>query len=357
MALATACIYMQQSERIIAHGRRALEIGELLKSRTVTANALVFVGYGLVNSWKFAQGFEYLEKAWNMADEQGLTFVSFLAASMLAPMNGFYRRDPQTGKWWARRGLEKPGVAGAPLQRDMLLGFVGQFHVLVGELDDAREIRERGTQGHLASLEGAEGEFEAVETRMLQAIAAAKSRGDINSEYLEHSWLGRLWLARGEYGGAEQYLNAANLALMQGTRESWDIDAALALVYAETGRAEEGRRRVESCLAVLAEGEDWGGTAGRVALAEGAVAAAEGRVEEAEGHFERAIETFRRYTLPWDEAEALRCWGRALLRAGERERGLDKLDEAIAIYRRIGAGERWVELAVAERDSQRMGSG
>jgi len=359
MALATACLYKQEVDQLLGHGRRALEIGERLKSRTVTANALVFVGYGLASSGKLGEGFESLEKAWNMADEQGLTFVSFLAASMMAPFNGLGRRDPKTGMWWAMRGLEKPGVAGAPLQRDMLRGMVGQFHVLAGEMEDARETPERAMQASwfLAALDGAEGEWDAAEKRLLQLIAAARSRGDINGEYFAYNHLGHLWLARGEYGGAEQYLDATVLALMQGERKGWlDVDAALALVCAETGRPEEARRHVDACLGLVAEGEDWGGTAGRVALAEGAVAAAEGRVEEAEGHFERAIETFRRYTLPWDEAEALRCWGRALLRAGERERGIEKLDEAIGIYRRIGAGERWVEVVERER-SQRMGSG
>ena len=56
----------------------------------------------------------------------------------------------------------------------------------------------------------------------------------------------------------------------------------------------------------------------------------------------------RRYTLPWDEAETLRLWGRALLTA-KHDGAMMKFDEAIEIYRRIGAGTRWIERVEADK--------
>jgi hypothetical protein len=53
--------------------------------------------------------------------------------------------------------------------------------------------------------------------------------------------------------------------------------------------------------------------------------------------------------VPFEEAETLYCWGRALNAWSERSRANEKLDAAIEIYRRCGAGERWVDRVEAER--------
>jgi hypothetical protein len=45
------------------------------------------------------------------------------------------------------------------------------------------------------------------------------------------------------------------------------------------------------------------------------------------------------------EAETLYSWGRVLNTAGEPTRGREKIEAAIDIYRRSGAGERWIERA------------
>ena len=53
--------------------------------------------------------------------------------------------------------------------------------------------------------------------------------------------------------------------------------------------------------------------------------------------------------MPLGESEALHYCGRALNALGEHTKANDKLGAAIAIYRRCGAGERWVERVEAER--------
>jgi len=120
----------------------------------------------------------------------------------------------------------------------------------------------------------------------------------------------------------------------------------------------------------MAQGEDWRGLTGRVALAEAVHAAAVGsplagvqagasardaltRLQEAEGHFQQAIETFRRYTLPWDEAEAFEIWARTCRRfyGGRSRRSFiaEKLNSARAVYERIGAGQPWIDRLEADR--------
>jgi hypothetical protein len=52
--------------------------------------------------------------------------------------------------------------------------------------------------------------------------------------------------------------------------------------------------------------------------------------------------------LPWEEAETFRYWGRAANAAGD-SRASEKFDAAIEIYRRHGAGQRWIDRVEAER--------
>jgi hypothetical protein len=62
------------------------------------------------------------------------------------------------------------------------------------------------------------------------------------------------------------------------------------------------------------------------------------------------LQIVRRYAIRWIEGPALCDWGRALATAGYRERALDKFDEAIELYRRVGAGHPWIDRADADRD-------
>jgi hypothetical protein len=69
----------------------------------------------------------------------------------------------------------------------------------------------------------------------------------------------------------------------------------------------------------------------------------------AETHLKKAIAIFQRYCLPWEEADTLQYWGRALLEAGKRARAIEKFDAAIEIYRSRGAGTRFVEYVMADK--------
>src|SRR5438132_1566316 len=119
--------------------------------------------------------------------------------------------------------------------------------------------------------------------------------------------------------------------------------ADLGVLYASRGRTDDARAALNRCRASMRENEDWRGLAGRLALGEAALAAAEGRTALAHGHFTQAIAVFRHYRLLWDEAQALECWGAALIRSGDRKAGDRRLDAAATLYRRYGAGRRWLQ--------------
>jgi hypothetical protein len=55
--------------------------------------------------------------------------------------------------------------------------------------------------------------------------------------------------------------------------------------------------------------------------------------------------------LPWDEAGTLYIWGLALNKRGEHSNANEKFDGASEIYRRHGAGQRWIDRVEAARPS------
>jgi len=65
--------------------------------------------------------------------------------------------------------------------------------------------------------------------------------------------------------------------------------------------------------------------------------------------FGQSVEICRRYQVPFEEAETLHYWGRALLAAGDRPTALSKLDVAAELYHHHGAGERWLQRIQADR--------
>jgi hypothetical protein len=84
------------------------------------------------------------------------------------------------------------------------------------------------------------------------------------------------------------------------------------LLCSQLRQAEEARSHLERCQVIIANGEDWRGLVGRVALAEAVCCAIEARYNSAEAAFEQAVTVFHRMRLPWEAAEALHCWAQAL---------------------------------------------
>lgn len=87
-----------------------------------------------------------------------------------------------------------------------------------------------------------------------------------------------------------------------------------------------------------------------MSFAEGVVASGNGASSsEFDVYFARAVELFQRFRTVWDEAEVLHAWGRALVAVGEKARAIAKFDESLEVYRRIGAGERWMNRVLADK--------
>src|SRR5262249_38222871 len=109
----------------------------------------------------------------------------------------------------------------------------------------------------------------------------------------------------------------------------------IATIAADSGDEAEALPHLQRCREIVG-GEDWLGIAGSVECAEAVVAAAQGDSPVANDQFKKAVSTFQHYCLPWEEADTLQYWGRALLAAGKRAHAIEKFDAAIEIYRSHG---------------------
>jgi tetratricopeptide (TPR) repeat protein len=146
----------------------------------------------------------------------------------------------------------------------------------------------------------------------------------------------------GQYSAAETLL-LENLAMVtKGPQVIFEMHGRpeLALIYADTGRPVQAHPHLARCREVITGAEDWRGLAGHIARAEAAIAAAESHLENAQALFAKAVGIHRRYQVPFDEAETLHYWGRALLAAGDYSAALEKMDAAMKLYLRHGAGGR-----------------
>ena len=348
--LCTTCLLRGEMEKGMVYSRRALEIGEKLNSRPVTAMAQVFTGNFLAHLGKLREGLGLLERGWAIADEDGLTFVAFLGALFSGSHHAFYRSDPGEARRWLQRELARPRVASAPILRRMLCGFLAQAHTLAGEMDEARQMREDVLDDSFAisSLLIASGEWEAAEELMLAGLEKAGAGVPWNVQGISRQ-LGQLCFRRGEHDRAEEYLRSS--FRVSTALRSLDSRLTLVRLLARMGRLKEAQEELDKCVEFLSGDEDWGGTAGQVALARGAVRSSEGKWNEAEASFEEALAVARKCGLPWDEADALHERARMHLARDEKDDrrvALGLFDETIAIFQRLGA-KKHLEVVLADK--------
>jgi class 3 adenylate cyclase len=163
--------------------------------------------------------------------------------------------------------------------------------------------------------------------------------------------LSRLHRFTGERAQAVQVLQRALEISADGGDILYELitRSALATMAADAGHPGDAMPHLQRCRQIGAAGENWFGVAGSVERSEAVVAAAQNEYSVAEAHFQKAIATFQHYCLPWEEADTLQYWGRALLTAGEHQRAIEKFDAAIEIYRSHRAGTRFIDFVMADK--------
>lgn len=340
---AAAALAGVQTEEGLAASKRAMEVAERLGDEALWANAACLHGSHLCASGQLAAGLGLLDRAWETADRLNHVVAGY-AATWQRSWWSLRLGDTREAEELCLRELRKPRAAQAPVQRSRLLQRLGQCHHQAGSLDAAwSALAESDIRMESEPLRANwEGNWEQAQTLWMEQRVAYRRAGDCLNEMVALRYLGMVAERRGQHVQAETLLQEALAIAGDGANVLYEIAirVALALIACTTGHLEKARRHVMRSQEILAGGEDWRGLVGSVIAAE-AAATFDEDPDAAGRRFEQAIAIFRRYTLPWDEAEALTSWARGLLRVGRKAAAAARLEAAGTVYRRHGAGAPW----------------
>ncbi|HZQ35285.1 MAG TPA: LuxR C-terminal-related transcriptional regulator, partial [Dehalococcoidia bacterium] len=345
--VAFAAVYALRIGEGLAASNAALELSTHAGSRD-RINALVLHAWHLAASGRLADGLAQLERAWPLAVESDDLLMAWRATSWRGHW-ALFLGDPNDAVVWFCRGLAGPGIEPASVAARNLTRNLAVARVLSGELAEARRLPPAAREQPLTALSAepwlawADGDWELGAAQWSALLEQARRTGDRWGQMAAGNALAALQRVCGEPAAAEASLDE----VLRATADGFLVGelrarALLALLCAADGRLDAARKQLARCRAILANGEDWRGLAGHVALAEASLAAAGGQIDLASRAFDRALANFRRYALVWEEAEALLCRGRWLLAEAERGQAQACFAAARQLYRRIGAGDAWL---------------
>jgi len=354
--LGLVSVWQLKPEEGLRASARAVGLASELGRHDRWVTNIVMRAYHLHSLGRLREGFDLLEQAWQRADEINQTYPAQVAASWTGNRL-LDLLDPSESMAYASREVDQRREVEAPVRRRGILYDIAQALAVAGRLEESGKILAENrilVSPDTALLLGRWNEAEDAWARMRQT---AESREHVADRANASIGLARLRSLRGDSSSVDLLLETFSVA-RAGPSAVLQMRSGpeLAIHLAELGRLEEADSVLHYCREIMASGEDWRGRAGRVDLAEAAVAYARSRFDEGEARFKRALAVFRRYALPWDEADAHHLRGRLLAPLGRRYRpqAVESFDAAIETYRRLGADPRWTDRVEAAR--QRLGA-
>lgn len=351
--IATAALWGLRLDEAMAAASRAVEMADRLNDERLWCAAAPVYGWHVWGSGRVQEATDLMERAWVTADRLNLAASAFFAA-WIGASPGSFGGNPNDTLRWVNRELSTPRIAQAPGQRQILATYRSQAQFALGK--SVTLLRGQNDSHGVSNwsidwlLDLSRGEWEHGAESVAQDCESQRISGNRWALCMSSATLGSFLRLLGRADAEEALLRAIELCNSQHLPMELVQRALIARFYGGTGRVAEALPHLERCHEILANGEDWSAAAGLVAFAGGVVSAARGSsAQEFDAHFGQAVEVFRMYGTVWDEAEASHEWGRALLSAGEKAGAIAKFEAALEIYRRIGAGERWINRVLTDK--------
>jgi class 3 adenylate cyclase len=249
--------------------------------------------------------------------------------------------------------MEKPRMAQAPNQRRVLMEMGAQANTFMGRLDEAlHSLEEIGSEDRFATgvVHIMKGDFDRAES-LLREIYERSAKTAPWMAFGHVFWLGRIAWYREDFSQAEELTKRFLEGSIEAQALPPEVNTRVALsgIYSDWGKLELAHEHLAKAREGMANGEDWRASVGYAELSEAMLATAEERFGEADSHFGKALDNFGQYQLPFMTAETLHRWGDMLFSTGDVSRSLEKLDAALELYRRHGAGTIWVQKVVASK--------
>jgi tetratricopeptide (TPR) repeat protein len=364
LQLAPALTWALEVEAGLKAATRAMEVAEQLQDGerdyglSLSASVL---GRLLIIKGQLAAGFSWVKKGWEIADRINNTMAASTAAWNAANMYwGIW--DPVEAEKWCTRELASTRTSQSPPRRLVLINRLINSKAIRGALDEALELVPQTWKGEgsFASAtssrlinfhKGAWNESDHQFTRFIQRL---RNAGDLNGETNALFWGARVKRTMGDLASARDLTERCiSICRERSNVREMQMRPEAVLLSTQMNRLDEARCHLDRCREIMVDGEDWRGLAGGVARADAVLAAENGRFAESEQGFENAVAIFRRYQVPFEEAETFWFWGRALKATGD-SRANEKFDASVEIYRRHETGPCWIERVASEGDALRL---
>ena len=348
LGLAAASTYHLDVEAGSAAAQRGMAIGRDQGSDSIWATGAAFEGWALSIVGRFDEARDLVERAWIVADRLDNVLSAFACAWIRC--QGYWY-EPHEHSRLSLLELERPRQAQATNARRMLRMTSAGALACAGKMSEARSLLE-GLPMHVTIGPGvawfAES-FDGFERMAQEQMVQLRSRGHVFVELMSMVMLGGTQWAAGEAERARDTLQSA-LNLSQGRSASIECETLARLAVLEAGdrNVEVGAEHIARCEKLLAQGNGWRGCLGFVSRAKGATAAKGGRLSEAETLLAEALGIFHQYGTPFEKAETLHLWGRALADS-DPKRALEKYDAALEIYTSRDVGKAWIDRVFADR--------
>jgi tetratricopeptide (TPR) repeat protein len=348
------CLWRMRVPEAFEAANRAVEIAKEHGSPSVRAETANVMAASLFAAGRLRESLTQYSRIWHQADQLndplagGITQQFIFILTILGDFGEALK--------WSRREMARPRNRQGVYYQHFALGDQINLHSLMGELDEVRRLMatdvdsRRNSAGELHLIYW-EGDLEKANASWGGVADFWRSRQQYESLCIFASLLAYIRHWAGHHDTAIELLKETLSYSVSGGYVPLEMQGrqCLSHICAQTGRIEEARANIVRCREIMASEEDWRGQVGGVKISEAAIAVAEQRFDDADRHFAEALQIIRRYAARSMEGPALCDWGRALSAAGQRHRALEKFDEAIEFYRRVGAGQPWIDRAEADR--------
>jgi class 3 adenylate cyclase/tetratricopeptide (TPR) repeat protein len=354
LALANLYFVSGRYRESVEAAERAGELATAVGDERILAGAEMRRGTGLCLLSQMEEGRKVLQSSIQLAEAAGDLETLGTALNNLA--DAFLKAgEPEESGKYLKRALEiheRTGHTG-------IIGFqivnLGEALTYAGEWEEAAGHIERGAEiiravgasywaaygpaqrGHLRLWQG---RWEEAARDLQETIALAEPTGDAQALGYAHSLLGELEVLQGRAEAARSRLEP----LVAGDDPYLvPMLATLARAYLELGEMDRSVETVQRGLTIARE-RQIGLWAPDVLRVQGMILARRGRWEEAEETFREAVSLAHTMPYPYAEGRALYERGMMHVRREDPQAASQSLQDALAIFRRLGA-QKDLELA------------
>ncbi len=337
---------------------KSLAIAERLGDPGAIAETELILGQTLLAAGEIKRALELERKSCESARKSGDLDVLCRGTNALAFA---YLRlaDANSALLWAEQAADAAKQGGIMRHQIHSAAFQAWASIISGDvahsLSSLERARKLATRAELAKLTGYSGLVPPIINFFLGDWEKAETGLNRIGRPLLY-WICQLYIEQGNIVGAKAHLQETlNRA---DARDAKDLElvelvprALLAVVTAMEGELEQAEAHLHRAKGILSNGEDWRGLAAEVHLAKGIVTTAEKKWQEAEDAFKKVLEIYSQYPFPYFEAKCRFEWGQMYVSRngpGDRERGMQLVDEALGIFQKIQS-KKMVEKLLAQK--------